>query len=88
MYAQGLGIPQNVPEAIRHFEDVAKLPDSRDTLQARLELGRLYARGLGVPVDKDKAFHWYSLALEIATAEDDEEEVKEIREYVEQERQR
>lgn len=85
MYAQGLGIEQNVPEAIHHFEDVAW--NTVDAFPARLEMGRLYARGLGVPVDKDNALHWYSLALEIATDEDDEDEVKEVREYVEQSKQ-
>src|SRR6266571_2390579 len=47
MYAQGLGIEHNVSEAIRHFEAVAKLPSSGDTFQARIELGRLFSRGLG-----------------------------------------
>lgn len=84
MYARGLGIPRDVPEAIGRFETAAALSGSGDAFQARLELGRLYAHGLGVPVDKGKALRWYALALEIATNEDDEDEVKEIRQYVEQ----
>jgi TPR repeat protein len=68
MYAQGLAVGQNAPEAIRRFEDVAW--NTVDAFSARIEMGRLYARGLGVPVDKAKALHWYSLALEIAAGED------------------
>src|SRR5882672_11495024 len=60
MYAQGLGRQQNIPEAIRHFEAVAKPSDSSDAFPARIELGRLFSRGLGVPVNPKLALKWYS----------------------------
>lgn len=82
MYAQGLGIEQNVAEAIKRFEHVAKLPDSGDTFQARIELGRIFSRGLGIVVDKRMALKWYSAAAQIATDDDDADEVKEAREFV------
>jgi TPR repeat protein len=84
MYAQGLAVGQNIPEAIRRFEDVAW--NTVDAFPARIEMGRLYARGIGVPVDKAKALNWYSLALEVAGEEDDED-VNEARQYVAQSRQ-
>jgi uncharacterized protein len=83
MYAQGLGIQQNVPEAIRHFEAVAKPPDSGDAFPARIELGRVFSRGLGGVADRNLALKWYSLALEVAADSDDLAEIKEAREYAE-----
>ncbi len=47
MYAQGLGIQQNVPEAIRHFEAAAKPSDSGDAFPARIELGRVFVTWFG-----------------------------------------
>lgn len=84
MHAQGLAIRQNLPEAIRRFEDVAW--NTVDAFPARIEMGRLYARGSGIPVDKAKALYWYSLALEVSEGED-EEEVNEARQYVAQSKQ-
>jgi uncharacterized protein len=84
MHAQGLGIEQNTPEAIRHFEAVAKPPGSSDAFAARIELARIFARGWNIPVDKDLALKWYSSAIEIVTSEDDPEEEKEARDYIEQ----
>lgn len=83
MYAQGLGVEQNASEAIRHFRAVATPSDSTDAFPARIELGRIFARGMGVPVDRDLALTWYSSAVEIATDEDDPEELGEAREYIE-----
>lgn len=88
MYAKGLGVQQNIPEAIRHFEGVAKPSDSGDAFPARIELGRLFSRGLGIPADPKLALKWYSAALEIATDDDDPEEVKEAREYVQDKNKR
>ena len=79
MYAQGLGIPQNLPEAIRLFERAAKLVDSSDGFAARIELARIFAQGLGVPVDVKLAQKWYAAAVDVATDEDDPEELKEAR---------
>lgn len=84
MYAQGLGIQQNIQEAIRNFESVAKPSDSGDAFPARIELGRIFSRGLGVTVDKRLALKWYSAAIEIAVEnEDDPDEVREARDYIE-----
>jgi len=83
MYAQGLGVRHDAPEAIRHFEAVARHSDSGDAFPARIELGRFFSRGMGVPVDSDLALKWYSAAVEIATDEDDPEDLKEARQYVE-----
>ena len=86
MYAQGMGMQQDVPKAIMHFEAVARPSDSSDAFPARIELGRIFSRGLGVPVDKGVALKWYSSALEIAVEGDDPEEMQEAREYIEQEK--
>jgi TPR repeat protein len=64
MYAEGLGIPKDVAEAIRLYRAVAK-----SEFRAQLELGRIYSRGIGVPTDLDEALRWYSAA---ADREDDD----------------
>jgi len=88
MYAQGLGIQQNMPEAIRHFEAVAKPSDSSDPFSARIELGRIFSHGLGIPVDGNLALKWYYSAIEIATAENDPEEINEAQAYLDNESKR
>jgi TPR repeat protein len=55
MHAKGMGMPQNVPEAIRLIESVAKPSDSSDAFAARMELGRLHSSCLATSVDLDKA---------------------------------
>ena len=82
MYARGLGIPKDVPEAIRLFEAVARPSDSSDAFIARIELGRIYSVGSGVPIDAQKAFEWYSAAIAVATANNDPEDLHEARAYV------
>ena len=57
MHEEGLGIPKNLPEAIRLYKAVAKFE-----FRAQLELGRIYSRGIGVPADPDEALTWYSAA--------------------------
>jgi hypothetical protein len=64
MYAEGLGIPKDLAEAIRLYKAVAKFE-----FRAQLELGRIYSRGMDVPNDPDEALRWYSAA---AAREDDE----------------
>jgi uncharacterized protein len=83
MHAQGLGIPKNVPEAIRLFESVARPSDSSDAFLARTELGRIYSNGLEVPADAHKALEWYSAAITVASANNDRDELQEARDYVE-----
>jgi len=55
MHAKGLGIPQNLPVAIRLFEAVGKPEDRGDAFAARIQLGRIYSSGSGVPTDVSKA---------------------------------
>ncbi len=64
MYAEGLGIPKDLAEAIRLYKTVAKFE-----FRAQLELGRIYSRGIGVPTDPDEALRWYSA---VAAREDDD----------------
>ncbi len=82
MYAQGLGIAQNLPEAVRLFTAVAKPSDSSDAFAARIELGRIFSKGLGIPADADEALKWYSGAIALATKDEDSEELREARAYV------
>jgi TPR repeat protein len=84
MYAQGLGIPQNVPEAIRLFEAVGRPASSTDAFAARIELGRIFARGVGVSIDAEAARKWYSAAIDLASDEEDSEDLREARAYVAQ----
>ena len=56
MYADGLGVPKNLPTAIRFYESVAKVE-----VRAQLELGRIYSRGVDVPADPEAALKWYSV---------------------------
>jgi TPR repeat protein len=81
MHAKGLGVPQNVPEAIRLFEAVARPSDSADAFAARIELGRLYSSGLGTSVDDEKALSSYQAAVALANDREDSEELREARDY-------
>src|ERR1700730_45171 len=82
MYAQGLGMAQNVPEAVRLFTAVANPSDSFDAFAARIELGRVFSKGLGVPANAGEALKWYSGAIALATDDEDSEELREARAYV------
>jgi len=79
MYAGGLGAPVNTPEALRLFERAA----GGGEFFAMVELGRAYANGSGVDVNRELACKWYRAAL----AEDEnldgcDEELREARAYV------
>jgi uncharacterized protein len=84
MHAHGLGIPKNVPEAIRMFEAVAIPSDSSDAFAARIELARLYSSGRAIPIDNGKALDWYKAALALATDGKDPDDVREAKDYVSQ----
>jgi uncharacterized protein len=85
MYAKGLGISQDVQEAIRLFEAVGRPSESTDAFAARIELGRIFYRGVGLPVNKEAALEWYAAAIEIWVDDnDDAEMLREAREYVDQ----
>jgi TPR repeat protein len=64
MHAEGLGVPKDLPEAIRLYKSVAKYE-----FRAQLELARIYSRGMGVPANSDEALKWYSAAA--ARGDDD-----------------
>jgi uncharacterized protein len=87
MYAKGLGIPQNTPEAIRLLEAVGRPSESSDAFAARMELARIFSRGVGIPVDARAALKWYSAAIELATDDEDSEDLREARAYIAQARQ-
>ena len=90
MHAEGLGLPKDLPEAIRLYKSVAKYE-----FRAQLELARIYSRGMGVQADSDETFKWYSA---VAARDDDDcvddaftaafvgsgtlEEIREARAYV------
>jgi TPR repeat protein len=66
MYAEGLGVPMDVPRAIRLYEAVAKVE-----VRAQLELGRIYSRGDAVPLDARAALLCYSAVAKQEDAVDD-----------------
>jgi len=77
MYADGLGTPQGLQEAVRLYEKAARTGE----FFAQIELARIYARGLGVPVDGAVALRWYSAACQEANVADCEE-LREARAYL------
>jgi TPR repeat protein len=88
MYAEGLGVPKDLPKAIRFYEAVAKAE-----VRAQLELGRMYSRGVGVPANPEVALRWYSAAAARDDGVDDSataafvgaltfDEIKEAKAYV------
>jgi TPR repeat protein len=82
MYAKGLGIAKNVPEAIRLFEAVGKPQESSDAFAARIELGRIYSSGADIPVDTSEARYWYTAAIALSNDSDDSEDMREAKAYV------
>jgi len=90
MYAEGLGIPKDMVQAIRLYKAVVKVE-----FRAQIELGRIYSRGDDVPVDLQQALKWYSAAAALdennygsdaATAvlagSATQQEIREAKEYV------
>jgi TPR repeat protein len=55
IYSEGLGVPQDIAEAIRRFRAVEKAEP-----RAELGLARIYAQGIGVPVDPAEALRLYA----------------------------
>jgi TPR repeat protein len=78
MYAEGLGIPKNLPEAIRLYEAAAKAGE----FFAQVELGRIYSRGVGVRPDPEAALRWYSTAAAQEGSVGDCDELQEAKAYV------
>jgi TPR repeat protein len=77
MYAQGLGIPQDIAKAIQLYERVGKVE-----FFAAIALGRIYSNRVGVPVDLDQAFEWYSAAVAFEGRVADCDELSEAKAYV------
>lgn len=61
MYEEGLGVPKDTAKAVQLYESVGNLE-----FLAASALGRIYSKGDGVPVDRDRAFSWYSVAAGFA----------------------
>ena len=55
MYGEGLGVPQDWPEAERWWRKAAK----QGVAEAQYNLGHRYRKGLGVPQDYAEAVKWY-----------------------------
>jgi TPR repeat protein len=79
---RGWEIPQDIPEAIRLLEAVAKPSDSSDAFAARIELGRLYSSNPEVHADAEKALSWYKAAMALANDRENSQELCEARNYV------
>ena len=78
MYAEGLGIPQNVPEAIRLYKTAATAGE----FLAQIQLGRMYSRGLGVKANLATARRWYATAVAQENTVADGEELREAKAYL------
>ena len=76
MHSEGLGVPRDVPEAIRLYRAVAKVE-----FLASVGLGRIYSRGVGVQPDSDEALKWYQAAAEWKGVGDCDE-LREAKAYV------
>jgi TPR repeat protein len=59
MYEQGLGVPRDIKEAIRHYQAVQDVEP-----RAALALARIYAKGDGVPSKPAKALRLYARVAE------------------------
>jgi hypothetical protein len=82
MYANGMGRPVNIHQAIRHLEAVAALSDSSDAFAARITLARIYSRSDGPGASRDLAQYWYSAALKLRDDQDNSEDVVEAKRYI------
>jgi TPR repeat protein len=77
MYAEGLGTPRDLAEAMRLYKAVSKVE-----FFAPIALGRIYSRGQGVPVNQVEALRWYSAAIEWEDRVGDCPEMEEARVFV------
>jgi TPR repeat protein len=60
MYMDGLGVPRNIPEALRWLGMAAE----QGMAAAQLRLGTLYLLGDGVPADMAMASQWFKAAAD------------------------
>ena len=78
MYAEGLGLPNDMSQAVRLYQKAARAGD----FFAMIELGRIYSRGADFPTDLDAALKWYSMAAVQEDIDVDCEEREEAKIYV------
>jgi hypothetical protein len=81
---RGTSVPENIPEAIRLYEGVGRTASGTDAFAARIKLGRILSRGIGIPVDVAAALQWYSAAIELVSDDEDSDNVQEARANVAQ----
>jgi len=60
MYAKGLGVTQNITEALMWFNKAA----AQGSTKAEFSLGEIYGYGHGIPVDYEQSVKWYRRAAE------------------------
>lgn len=58
IYAKGLGVKQDIPEAIKWFEKAA----AQGNVAAEFSLGEIYGYGHGVQTDHKQSIKWYRKA--------------------------
>lgn len=79
MYAEGLGVAKNIPEAMRLLEKGAQSGE----YASLLGLARIYARGEeGVPVNEDAALRWYAAFMEDMPTDDVTSDMQEAIDYI------
>jgi TPR repeat protein len=59
LYAQGIGVPEDIQEAVKWWTLAAAQGDA----EAQASLGFLYESGNGVKQDYVQAYMWYSLVV-------------------------
>ena len=69
MYDAGLGVPQDLVEAVAWYRQAAE----QGYADAQYNLGLMYANGAGVPQDDVEAYKWSNLAATYADASQREE---------------
>jgi TPR repeat protein len=78
MYAGGLGIAKNQDEAISLYQAAA---NAREFL-AQIELGRIFSQGIDVPIDREAALRWYSVAASQESIVAERKELQEAKAYL------
>ena len=77
MYAEGLGVPQDIAKAIELYDLVGRVE-----FLAAIALGRIYSKGLGVGIDHELARYWYSIAASFEGRVNCYEELAEAKRYM------
>jgi len=64
MYANGQGVPENYPEALKWLQKAAEQGEAK----AQFSVGAIYFKGLGIPRDYAEASKWYDRAAKQGSA--------------------